>query len=196
MTNWKPLKQFVVEYEDGDDVGKVLAWISMLPFVLLFGSIAVTYAKRDIKCTLFLVGQAISLAVNKVLKETIRQPRPDSEHTFKNTNFGMPSDHTQYLAFFSVYYTLLCIQLKRSNGLDTLELVIKNLECLALCGATIIVAFSRVYLRYYTLEQVLAGGTVGVLLAVVYFSVASTRFVQDLASKLKTSQMGKKLKIA
>merc|ERR1712071_281465 len=202
---YKPLKQFVVEYEDGDDFGKILAWISMFPFVLLFGTISVTYVKRDFKSAVFLAGLGVSLIVNKCLKELIQQPRPDSEHTFKNTNHGMPSDHTQFMMFFTVYYVLFCIHEKSGEKstkkgekvveMDNFELIIKNLECLGLCGISAIVAFSRVYLRYHTIEQVLAGGSIGALLALVYFSVVSTQFVQDIITTIKTSSFGQKLKL-
>ena len=206
---YKPLKQFVVEYEDGDDVGKILAWISMFPFILLFGTISVTYVKRDFKSAVFLAGLGVSLIFNKCLKELIQQPRPDSEHTFKNTNYGMPSDHTQFMMFFTVYYVLFCIHEKRNgcenekstkkedkvSEIDNFELIIKYLECLGLCGISAIVAFSRVYLKYHTIEQVLAGGSIGALLALVYFSVVSTQFVQDIIITVKTSSFGRKLKL-
>ena len=89
----KPLKDFLVEYEDGDIIGKVLAWASMLPILFLFGTFAVTYVKRDFKSILFLAGQGFSLVVNKITKEIIQQPRPESEHNFKETSYGMPSNH-------------------------------------------------------------------------------------------------------
>ena len=130
----------------------------MTPFLLLFGTISVTYVKRDLKSALFLAGLGASLIVNKILKETIRQDRPESDHVFKNTNYGMPSDHTQFMMFFTVYYVLLCIHERRqTESKDTFELVINNLECLGLSFVSAVVAFSRVYLRYHTIEQVYQG---------------------------------------
>ena len=57
-----------------------------------------------------------------------------------------------------------------------------------------LVAISRVYLGYHTLEQVLVGGFIGIAWGLIYYSF-SAMFLEQFLVDLKNSYYGKVLKL-
>jgi dolichyldiphosphatase len=86
--------------------------------------------------------------------------------------YGMPSSHSQFVAFFSVYLALFLLfrhvpsSPMSHHGTGFLERV--GVSCLAGIAAAI-VSVSRIYLNYHTPKQVLAGCGAGVVFAVCWF---------------------------
>ena len=115
--------------------------------------------------------------IAKVLKRFIRQPRP--ELSVKKT-YGMPSTHSSSIAFFGVYLSLCIARLKphprflpnllsrRGDSEDFAPLVRGILTAGVLYGA-ISVMWSRVRLTYHTSAQVVAGASVGGIIALACF---------------------------
>merc|ERR1712141_990436 len=127
-SNYKPLKYYeylLVEHQENDLIGKFLAYISLTPFLLIIGAIGATYYSRSLKLVIYNVGLLISLKINSILKNQIfQQARPDFPHQFKMTSFGMPSDHTQCIAFMTVTFILYSIEalgLKNSGSSERRE---------------------------------------------------------------------------
>jgi dolichyldiphosphatase len=124
----------------GDDIySKIFAFITLSPFGITCGYIAVILATRDLSIVLMLAGQFLNECVNYVLKRVIKQERPTTGTKIKNPihhcliswivlgaitdlalsisvgrldlglgeGYGMPSSHSQFMAYFATYMILL-----------------------------------------------------------------------------------------
>merc|ERR1712071_82152 len=78
---WRSLSLTHVEYPEGDLLGKLLAYSSLLPIVALIGCATLILFRRDLHTITFFIGLVLNEGVNTVLKYTIRQPRPISRET-------------------------------------------------------------------------------------------------------------------
>jgi len=56
-----------------------------------------------------LVGILVNEAINMTLKRLIREPRPVFHGRSLPSSYGMPSDHSQCMTFFSCYAVLFLI---------------------------------------------------------------------------------------
>ena len=54
----------------------------------------------------FFTGILINELANMTVKHTLAHPRLCAGHVFPNSTHGMPSDHSQFMAFFAVYSVL------------------------------------------------------------------------------------------
>lgn len=135
------------------------------------------------------IGQMGCEALNFLLKRLIKEERPKRMSPSRlrkslyayiavemnGKGYGMPSSHAQYTAFFSLYLMLFLLLRHRplpaspSHRPFTLsQRALLSLLAL-LCAA--IVAWSRIYLNYHTLPQVLVGFGAGVVSALGWFGV-------------------------
>ncbi|KAL0028327.1 hypothetical protein WJX79_010735 [Trebouxia sp. C0005] len=73
------------KYRQSDSVGKVLAHISLLPYLGLFYQTAVVYSRREISEGLFLLGSLVNIACGRILKKAIHQARLDWFVVLTNT---------------------------------------------------------------------------------------------------------------
>merc|ERR1711988_1384268 len=172
------VKETLVEYDSEDQFAKLLAYISLAPILIGVAHLAITYAFRDLNSAIFLAGQGFSLLVNKILKETIQQDRPDIIKFAIKTRktYGMPSDHVQYMSFFAIYFMLFTVKLRRCRDEIFIDSAIKFLEVFAALLLTVLVGISRVYLGYHTVNQVFVGGTVGTALALTWWGFSQWIF--------------------
>lgn len=84
----KKFLQFTaVSYEMGDFLGYLLAWCSLIPQTLLVAQVTAFITaetlKRQRRVGSMLLGQVTNEILNKILKNLIRQPRPEGYSTFK-----------------------------------------------------------------------------------------------------------------
>ena len=86
----------------------------------------------------------------------------DSTKLFEE--YGMPSSHSQFMFFVSVYMTLFVTFRLRHQG--TFWRVLWCGLCLGLAAT---VAYGRIYLHYHTWLQVLVGSSIGGVVAVAWF---------------------------
>ena len=103
------LKRFdltCVEYEDGSITSFVLALSQMAPVFIFVGLCTVCIFRRELHLFLFLVGQLADTVLNRILKIVIKQPRPN---TSSMQDYGMPSNHSEFVFFFAAYLALLLI---------------------------------------------------------------------------------------
>lgn len=126
--------------------------------VLLFGSLHLIY---------FFAGSVLCAITAKVLKHLIRQPRPvvvsSSRHeniTIK-TSYGMPSSHSQVMAFFATYCHCAVHYVTPST------IVLAGI----LYIFTAMVLWSRVRLGHHTLAQVSVGTLVGASMATIWYQL-------------------------
>lgn len=110
--------------------------------------------------------------LNKVLKHTIREPRPIARmHTY--TEYGMPSNHSQFMSFFATYaFLFVLIRLPPFNANNAFR---ERFWRLLLIGGTwfasALVCYGRVYLQYHTWSQVLIGLVIGLGTGGLWFLV-------------------------
>lgn len=125
-------------------------------------------------------GQLACEALNFALKRLIKEERPRQIH---GKGYGMPSSHSQFVAFWSVSLTLFLLvrhnppkflrgraQSSIHRPWSLLERVVVSLGAMVIAAAT---AWSRVYLNYHTPKQVLIGCGAGVMSALVWFTATS-----------------------
>lgn len=86
----------------GDSFGKILALISLAPFGIGAGFVALILFRRDLHTITFFLGVLCSEVLNYVLKNTICDDRP-LRRPHEHGEYGMPSAHAQFVWFFATY---------------------------------------------------------------------------------------------
>ena len=100
-------------------------------------------------------------------------PRFYSSTAHLGTGYGMPSSHSQFMAFFAVQvilYTHYNIRLDHP--------LLKWLLYLPTVVLALLVMYSRIHLGYHSIEQVLVGSSIGIAYSVLWFSL--TEYVRTL----------------
>ncbi|XP_076763668.1 dolichyldiphosphatase 1 [Xylocopa sonorina] len=170
-SEWVPLSLTLVEYLTGDFFGRLLALVSLTPFVIITGFITLILFRRDLHTITFFSGIIINQCINLILKHTICEARPTKRANI-HVEYGMPSTHSQFMWFFATYTTLfICIRLHHNNNSSILE-KFWRITVIATCIIiAILVTYSRVYLLYHTSSQVLCGALIGIILATIWFTI-------------------------
>ncbi|XP_023371989.1 dolichyldiphosphatase 1 isoform X3 [Otolemur garnettii] len=102
--SWRPVTLTHVEYPAGDLSGHLLAYLSLSPIFVIVGFVTLIIFKRELHTISFLGGLALNEGVNWLIKNIIQEPRPcGGPHTAVGTKYGMPSSHSQFMWFFSIY---------------------------------------------------------------------------------------------
>ncbi|CAH1785914.1 unnamed protein product, partial [Owenia fusiformis] len=165
---WKPISLTYVEYPSGDLLGKALAWCSLIPIFLLVSFATLIIFRRDLHTICYLAGIVSNEGVNWLLKHTIKEARPSKDKRILYTEYGMPSSHSQFMWFFTSYLILFVLVRIYKNSSLFDELWKYAVSALALVASTA-VCYSRVYLGYHTIRQVLWGGVTGSTLGIFWF---------------------------
>ncbi|CAK4745434.1 unnamed protein product [Aphanomyces euteiches] len=106
-------------YDAADPLGQLLALVTLSPVYSMHSCallsceyicrfIMVMYAtlilfQRDLHIIFMVLGQLVNEVFNQILKRTIDQKRPDGADM---EDAGMPSAHSQFMAFFATYVVL------------------------------------------------------------------------------------------
>ncbi|XP_046734717.1 dolichyldiphosphatase 1-like [Diprion similis] len=168
---WVPLSLTLVEYPAGDLIGKFLALISLMPFAVIAGFLTLVLFRRDLHTIAFLGGVVVNEVVNFSLKHAIREARPIRREVIY-TEYGMPSAHTQFMWFFATYATIFVFVRLHHNNNSTVSERFWRITIIASCvGVATLVAFSRIYLQYHSIAQVLCGVIVGIFVGSIWFLV-------------------------
>lgn len=139
----------------------------------------------------FFFGTLLNELINKILKHWIKEPRPvDRLHI--GEEYGMPSSHSQFIWFFSIYVTLFVLLRYRhfyifnylkfyfkilsrlhhmNNNSLPFERAGRLLVVLSCWCMSILVCISRTYLQYHTCSQVIVGSIIGLITGASWFSV-------------------------
>lgn len=141
-----------VRYHRGDALGHFLAWVSLVPvFISIGGFISHVLFRRELQGIFFAVGLLISQAVNEFVKISVKQARPETCVLLEACDsHGWPSSHSQYMFFFAVYFTLLSYK-----GIGVSSASGKFLVASSPWPLTLLTLYSRVYLGYHTVGQVI-----------------------------------------
>jgi dolichyldiphosphatase len=133
-------------------------------------ALALIYFRSFHACYIVLGGIVAAVSA-KILKNIIRQPRPaplSKALVPQAKGYGMPSSHSQVVAYFGVYLQLLLIISTTYHPF----LIITSLVALnAFCCS---IYLSRVRLGNHTLTQVVAGGILGALIAIAWYAMWRT----------------------
>ncbi|KAI8346591.1 phosphatidic acid phosphatase type 2/haloperoxidase [Mortierella sp. GBAus27b] len=152
-----------VKFTGNDIYSKLFAYITLSPFGITCGYIAVILSTRDLSVLLMLVGQFLNECINFVLKRTIKQERPTAHLDLGlGDGYGMPSSHSQFMAYFATYLIILMYR-GGSPG------VITHFLSVGVAIWAVLVIYSRVHLYYHTWQQVVAGSLCGCAFAAGYY---------------------------
>ncbi len=130
----------------------------------------------------FFAGCLANEALARLLKKVLKHPRPAATCARLQLchSHGMPSSHTQMMAFVLALSACLALYrrrwlkpeltaLKATRAKEAARAALAGAELLALAGATAVVAASRVYLGYHSPDQVAAGALVGGAFGLLWF---------------------------
>lgn len=145
-----------------DAVMRTLAEARILVTTMV--AVAILYF-RSIHACYIAAGGVLAAIVAKTLKRIIRQPRPAplaKSLVPQAKGYGMPSSHSQVVAYFGVYLQLVFMTSSQHPLLSVLSFIILNGFCIS-------IYFSRVHLGNHSPAQVVVGGILGTLIAVAWF---------------------------
>mgnify|MGYP001164208556 FL=1 len=83
-------------------------------------------------------------------------------------SYGMPSGHSQSIAFFSTLGILFLLNRNISNNVKNKKIII--LGSIILVISTLFVMYSRVLFKCHTIEQTIVGALIGIFLAFLLFN--------------------------
>ncbi|CAF3949082.1 unnamed protein product, partial [Rotaria magnacalcarata] len=74
---YRPLSITFIEYREGDKLGFILAWFSMLPFIYIVSLCTLIIFRRDVQTIMYFGGFCVSEVCNYALKRFFKQARPE-----------------------------------------------------------------------------------------------------------------------
>lgn len=133
--------------------------IASICIVLL--SLSVTRKKYGVPVVITVI---IASIVNLILKNIFARPRPDVLRLVKETSYSFPSGHSMINA---ALYTIIILLILKQSNLKLRKIIIS----LALVLLFVLIGISRVYLGVHYLGDVVAGWTLGILIAFVVYLI-------------------------
>ncbi|CAF3414144.1 unnamed protein product [Rotaria sp. Silwood1] len=91
---------------------------------------------------------------------------------------GMPSDHSQTFFYFMTYLAIFIILKSQMPGTARVRSLRNRLLVFSQLIVAAVVAYSRVYLHYHTIAQVVAGAFVGTALGCVWYYFVNYHFTK------------------
>ena len=156
-----PLDYTFVTYEQNDFIGLCLAFATLTPIYAMVMYTTLIILRRDYFTCYALGGQIFNLIVNKILKKVINQPRPVSCEI--SSDSGMPSNHAQFISYLISFYIF---QIAFNSKYLTKFYKFFYINILLLIG--LVVSYSRIYLNYHTIDQVLVGVGIGTSIGIIW----------------------------
>ncbi|KAJ6498337.1 PAP2 superfamily-domain-containing protein [Mycena vulgaris] len=125
---------------------------------------------REYLIIMMWAGQLAGEALNLVLKHAVKQNRPSYSAA---NGYGFPSSHSQYMGYFASFLMLHLYFRHRfaTTGYKILDQAWRAVIYLALSAWALVVAYSRYYLRYHSIAQILWGFGIGAALGVSFYAV-------------------------
>ena len=156
-----------VRYAAGDGLGRAAALVGALAPVWAAAHLGgVAWARREPRTVLLGVGLVASHAGSYVLKALLRQERPRARCEELGTcgEFGLPSTHASFMAYVAAAAALELFAAEEAGGTAGRKRRPRRPPAAArwvvsggLAALAAAVAWSRVYLGYHSVGQVLAG---------------------------------------
>lgn len=101
-------------------------------------------------------------------------------------SYGMPSGHSQSIAFFSTLGILSLLHNSNKNNSNN-KILINFIGCLILIFSIGFVMYSRVLFKCHTIEQTIVGSLLGILLAFLLFKNKNT--IKNKLKKYKNHEL-------
>ncbi|KAG9325867.1 hypothetical protein KVV02_006861 [Mortierella alpina] len=154
-----------VQFAQGDLISQFFAYVTLSPLALVCGYVAIIITSRDIKPAVMFAGQLANEVVNQILKRLVKEARPTE---YLGDGYGMPSSHSQFMAYFATYTIILMYR----RGVLPGAIIPHAVSVLVVVWAALVV-YSRVHLYYHTWQQVVAGTICGIIFALSYYFIAN-----------------------
>ena len=149
------------EYSSEDPyVGLFMALISYTPIVSAIVVSSLTIALRSWHNFCFFCGLVFSHEIASILKSVFKQQRPAGAYL---RTYGMPSDHSMFMFFIASY---LISHMKAHADLKKRSFAVSSIALVILSG---LVGLSRVYLGVHTVEQVIVGALLGIVVGRIWY---------------------------
>lgn len=107
---------------------------------------------------------------------TFHHLEADSKPEMFGKGYGMPSSHSQFVAFFSISLSLFLLLRhvpSRATTYSPSSFLERSLLSIVACLCAAAVVVSRVYLNYHTTKQVMVGCVAGTFSALAWFAVTT-----------------------
>ncbi|KAF9955606.1 hypothetical protein BGZ72_003588 [Mortierella alpina] len=154
-----------VQFTQGDLISQFYAFVTLSPMVLVSGYVCIILVTRDIKPAVMFAGQLANEVINQILKRLVKEARPTE---YLGDGYGMPSSHSQFMAYFATYAIILMYR----RGVSPGEIIPHIFSVVVVVWAALVV-YSRVHLYYHTWQQVVAGTICGIIFALIYYFIAN-----------------------
>ncbi|PCH36313.1 PAP2-domain-containing protein [Wolfiporia cocos MD-104 SS10] len=177
-----------VLYDETSTVSSVLALLTLSPILINPAYAVLAVQTRELFFMEMWAGQMLCEASNWVLKNLVRQQRPNDD---LGDGYGFPSSHSQWMGYFSTFLIchILCRHRFVSTGWHAVDLLWKTLVLTGLVTWAGAVAFSRYYLGYHTAHQVIWGTVIGMLFGTFYYftlEIIPDRYPQSGLGRFRT----------
>ncbi|TRM57937.1 hypothetical protein BD626DRAFT_464364 [Schizophyllum amplum] len=166
MDNEEPAPRVALDlthivYPDESLLSWFLALASLTPILLMPAYAALTVQTREYVVLVMWAGQLACEAFNWVLKHIVQEDRPYDQ---VGNGYGFPSSHSQYMGFFWAFLTCHLYLRHRfaSSGNAALDQCFRMFVYVGIACLSGAVAYSRYYLMYHSVRQVVWGFSIGV----------------------------------
>ncbi|KAJ6619874.1 hypothetical protein B0H10DRAFT_2023793 [Mycena sp. CBHHK59/15] len=150
-------------YDDSSYFSLALALMTLSPILLMPAYAALAVQTREYIIIMMWAGQLAGEVLNL-------QDRPSYSAA---NGYGFPSSHSQYMGYFASFLMLHLYFRHRfaTTGYVILDRLWRAVLYIALTAWAVVVAYSRFYLRYHSIAQILWGFGIGVALGVSFYAV-------------------------
>lgn len=180
-----PFDHTYILYHPEDALSLPLAIWSLFPILILVFLFTWFLLTREIEPCLLAAGQVINDITSGLFKKLVKYERPINGRIFKQDGgliWGMPSSHSQFMAFWSTYVILTyiyhyppkCIAKLPFKWCQGIGRLITKIVCVAtvlLCVSFVVA--SRLYFEYHNYNQVTVGLLLGSLLGSIWYLFVS-----------------------
>ncbi|RPD59023.1 PAP2-domain-containing protein [Lentinus tigrinus ALCF2SS1-7] len=178
-----------VLYDESSTSAQILALLTLSPILLNPAYAALTLWTRELVFLEMWAGQMLCEASNYVLKHVVREDRPNED---LGDGYGFPSSHSQWMGYFASFLFLHFSLRHRwvSTGFVLLDYARDVLLFAFILSWSAAVAFSRYYLSYHTIPQVLWGFSIGVIFGSAYYTLVElipTKRPDSLLGRFRTT---------
>ncbi|KAJ4462242.1 putative pap2 domain protein [Paratrimastix pyriformis] len=157
-----------VIYDESSLISLGMAYITLAPLALMICFVPLLLFERGLKFRntfIFFVGQLLNRVLNTLLKKIFKEERPLLDGSARK-DYGWPSDHGQFMAFFTIAFWWWLSQRRE------VERPLRVLLQVGVVVGTVLVSWSRIYLGYHDWWQVGGGLVVGTLGGYLFVAVA------------------------
>lgn len=159
-----------------DVIGMFFGYYSLLVYQIQAVYITLFLWNRDLLTFYCCFTHLLSEIMNYVLKHSLKHPRPDhgapGGGLFEG-RYGMPSQHCHCFAYLITMVLLLVFHYYRQHVDSTKKILVLTISTI---GLTLQV-FGRIYLRFHTVNQCLAGVSFGITSAITFYFLGLNYFL-------------------